>query len=90
VNNWSVIEDGFATGPVEHVEDGERVVTVSAVWTDEDGVSVSVDSGDEPLPARMVDKVWATAGKLAALAGPAFALAVGVFAQGAEMVSSAI
>lgn len=65
-------ENGFATGPkVEIQEEGRRVV-VEAVWSDEDGVCVSVDAGDEPLPARLAWKVCAAMISLASTPAPAF------------------
>lgn len=88
---WSVnTDEGFAAGPVEEVIDGDRTVLVSAVWTNEDGVAVSVDAGDEPLPSRMVNKVWAAAAKLAALAGPACVAVCGVAVQASERVFSTV
>lgn len=86
---WSVNEtEGFATGPVEEVSDGDRTVLVSAVWTDDEGVAVNVDAGDEPVPARLVNKVWAAAAKLAALAGPACAAIGAVLADAGEVFSA--
>ncbi|AYN57624.1 hypothetical protein PBI_LUNAR_50 [Arthrobacter phage Lunar] len=70
VSDWEVNGDGFATGPVIEVENGDNPVTVSAVWTDEDGVCVSVDTGDEPLKARVAYRVCAAIMELAAVSAP--------------------
>ncbi|UXE05400.1 hypothetical protein SEA_RENNA12_49 [Arthrobacter phage Renna12] len=70
MGTWTVKEDGFAVGPTIEVENGDRPIRVSAVWTDEDGVCVSVDSGDEPLPGRVAWRVCAAMMDLAALPVP--------------------
>ena len=70
MGDWQFRDDGYADGPAIEVENGEKPVTVSAVWTDEDGVCVSVDSGDEPLPARAAYRVCAAIMELASLAAP--------------------
>lgn len=83
---WSVSKDeGFATGPAVEVKDGDRSVLVSAVWSDEDGVCVSVDSGDEPVPARLAVKVWAAVRDLATTKAPAFSIMCAAFAGGVEI-----
>lgn len=71
MGDWQFKGDGYAEGPSLVVDNGDRPpVTVSAVWTDEDGVCVSVDSGDEPLPARAAHRVCAAIMELACLAAP--------------------
>lgn len=70
MSDWAVKDDGFAVGPTIEVENGDRPILVSAVWTDEDGVCVTVDAGDEPMPARAAWRVCAAVMDLAALAAP--------------------
>lgn len=70
MSDWTVKGDGYAEGPAIEVENGENPVTVSAVWTDEDGVCVSIDSGDEPLPARVAFRVCAAVMELASTPAP--------------------
>lgn len=69
---WSTIDDGFAQG--ESVDLGGGW-TVAPVWTAEDGVSVSIESGDEPVPARDIEtflvRLSAAARTAARLAPPA-------------------
>lgn len=70
MGDWQFKGDGYAEGPAVEVENGAHPVTVSAVWTDEDGVCVSIDSGDEPLPARAAYRVCAAVMELACLPAP--------------------
>lgn len=70
MSEWSVKGDGYAEGPAIEVANGDKPVVVSSVWSDEDGVCVSVDSGDEPLPARIAFRVCAAIMELASLPGP--------------------
>ncbi|AYN56865.1 hypothetical protein PBI_ANDREW_51 [Arthrobacter phage Andrew] len=70
MSEWTVKGDGFAEGPTIEVENGSTPILVSAVWTNEDGVCVSVDSGDEPLPARVAWRVCAAIMDLAAMPSP--------------------
>ena len=67
---WTVNEDGFASGPSVLVEGAGRSVEVSAVWTDEDGVCVSVDSFEEPIPASLAAAVVSAIQELSALDAP--------------------
>jgi len=69
---WTVEGDGFATGPKMEIKEGGRRIVAQAVWSDEDGVCVSVDTGDEPLPARLAWKVCAAVISLASTPGPVF------------------
>lgn len=70
MENWTVEGDGFATGPKMEINDGARRVVAQAFWSDEDGVCVSVDTGDEPLPARLAWKVCAAMIALASTPAP--------------------
>lgn len=47
---WGEVSDGFAQGPALTMmtENGDTV-TCSAVWTEEDGVQVSLAMGDDVL-----------------------------------------
>lgn len=68
---WRNVAAGFALGPERVLLlDGGRRVVLSTVWTDEDGVCVSVDAGDEPLPAGLVERVAAGLLELAAVPAP--------------------
>ncbi|QGZ16940.1 hypothetical protein SEA_LITTLETOKYO_48 [Arthrobacter phage LittleTokyo] len=67
---WTVEGDGFATGPKMEINDGDRSVVIQAVWSDEDGVCVSLDGGDEPLPAGLAWKVCAGMISLASTPAP--------------------
>lgn len=67
---WDVRGDGFAEGPVKTIGLGTGAVVVSAVWSDQDGVCVSIDSGDEVIPARYVLEVAAAAVELSRLPAP--------------------
>jgi hypothetical protein len=68
---WRNTAAGFALGPerVLEFEDGRRV-KVSAYWTDEDGVCVAVDAGNDPLPSAAVERVAVSMIQLAALPAP--------------------
>lgn len=68
--------DGYAIGPKIEVADPAVPVVIRAMWTDEDGVCVEVDSGDEPIPARLVARVCQAASRLSQLRGPAMAAVV--------------
>ncbi|QGH74537.1 hypothetical protein HYQ03_gp50 [Arthrobacter phage Kuleana] len=70
MSQWIVKGDGYAEGPKVEVANGGNPVVVSSVWTDEDGVCVAVDSGDEPLPARIAFRVCAAIMELASAPGP--------------------
>lgn len=71
MNDWNLKGDGYAEGPSLVVDNGDRPdITVSAIWTDEDGVCVAVDAGDEPLPARVAHRVCAAIMELAACPAP--------------------
>lgn len=71
MNNWVITGDGFAEGPVIEVPLGDNEsIRVSALWTDEDGVCVSVDTNDEPIPARVAKQVTAAILELAATEPP--------------------
>lgn len=70
MEQWTEVDDGYADGPSLVVEESGRKVVVSAVWTDEDGVCVSVEAGDEPVPAGLAVKVWAEVLRLSKLSAP--------------------
>ena len=68
---WSIKGDGYAEGPAMVVDNGDRpAITVAAVWTDEDGVCVTVDAGDEPVPAAVAHRVCAAVMELAMTPAP--------------------
>jgi len=67
---WRNVADGFAVGPERVISLGSRRVVVSSLWSDEDGVCVSVDAGDEPLPAGLAERVALGVIQLAALPAP--------------------
>jgi hypothetical protein len=68
---WRLTAPGFAVGPEKVLGglDGVRVV-LSAYWTDEDGVCVSVDAGDAPIPGPLAESVAVHLIQLAALPAP--------------------
>lgn len=67
---WEMRADGFALGPERVVTlDGQRVV-LTPIWTDENGLSINVDAGDEPLPAGLAERVAVGMIQLAALPAP--------------------
>lgn len=71
---WRSVSQGFAHGPERVVPlDGGRTVKISAYWTDDDGVSVLVDAGDEPLPRKGAEAVAVNLIQMAGLPGPEFA-----------------
>lgn len=68
---WRAVADGFALGPEREFNAGNRRVTLTTYWSDEDGVCVNVDAGDEPLPAGLAERVAVGMIQLAALPAPA-------------------
>jgi len=68
--SWEFRADGFALGPAKVVHLEDRRVVLTPIWTDEDGVSVTVDVGDEPLPAGLAERVAVGIIQLAALPAP--------------------
>ena len=69
---WRAVADGFALGPEREISAGNRTVILTSVWTDEDGVCVNVDTGDEPLPKGLAERVALGVIQLAALEAPDF------------------
>lgn len=71
---WEHNGEGFAKGPSQTITtevDGREIsVTVSAVWTDEDGVCVSIDAGDEPIPAALAGQAAAAMLEFSLLQAP--------------------
>lgn len=69
---WRNVAAGFALGPerVVVLAGSGRRVLVAALWSDEDGVCVNVDAGDEPLPAVLAGEVAMAVLQLAALPAP--------------------
>jgi hypothetical protein len=67
---WRAVADGFALGPEKEFNAGSRRVVLTSSWTDEDGVCVNVDAGDEPLPAALLERVAVGMIQLAALPAP--------------------
>jgi hypothetical protein len=71
---WRSMTQGFAQGPERVVTlDGGRTATISAYWTDDEGVSVLVDAGDEPLPARDAELLAVNVIQMAGMPGPEYA-----------------
>lgn len=90
---WSVNEnEGFAAGPSEELTDEGVTVKLQAVWTDEAGVSVAIDTADEPVPASLAMQVCEAIKRLALTAAPCLALCLGAVAvwvaDAAEVFSS--
>jgi len=69
---WQMRADGFALGPERVVSLDDRRVVLTPIWTDEEGVSVSVDTGDEPLPPALLERVAVGMIQLAAMPAPDF------------------
>ena len=68
---WSVNKDeGFATGPSEELSRGGVRVELAAFWTAEDGVLVSVEAYETPIPAALAADVAAAMARLAATPAP--------------------
>ena len=67
---WRAVADGFALGPEREYSAGNRRVVLAAMWSDEDGVCVNVDAGDEPLPLGLLERVAVGMIQLAALPAP--------------------
>lgn len=67
---WRNVADGFALGPEQVIEGDGRAVRLSSMWSDEDGICVAVDAGDEPIPAALAERVAVGMIKLAALPVP--------------------
>jgi hypothetical protein len=67
---WRNVADGFAIGPEREFSAGNRRVILKSMWSDEDGVCVNVDAGDEPLPAGLLERVAVGMIQLAALPAP--------------------
>ncbi|UXE05193.1 hypothetical protein SEA_JAMUN_47 [Arthrobacter phage Jamun] len=70
---WTMVSDGFAVGPVRHIRERGRTVTLRTVWTDEDGVCVEIDTGDEPVPVSMLRALTEAVGVLTFTKAPASA-----------------
>ena len=69
---WQETVDGFAVGPAFELDNGDGTATsVRTFWTDEDGVTVSVDGGDGMMPAARLAALIALLGEVANLRGPA-------------------
>lgn len=69
---WSEVRDGTAVGPSVVVEVGDETVTVTALWSDEEGVGITVDmSPDVFLPADDAMALMEATRNLLAIAPPA-------------------
>lgn len=68
---WKHVEDGFWTGPTETIGTlaGDSII-VSAMWTVEDGVNVSIDVGDALLGPADTSQLAATLNRFATLPAP--------------------
>lgn len=63
--------EGYAEGPQRTFRSLRGVeVTVAAYWSDEDGVSVALETGDELMPADVAAAVAVALAELAALPAP--------------------
>lgn len=62
--------NGWADGPTARIQQGDLMVDVDAIWTDDRGVTVTLDSHDEAIPADLITEVCAQMRYLAALPGP--------------------
>jgi hypothetical protein len=67
---WDFRADGFALGPERVVALEGRRVVLTPIWTDEDGLRITVDAGDEPIPAGLAERVAVGMIQLAALPVP--------------------
>ncbi|ASR83219.1 hypothetical protein FDI29_gp49 [Arthrobacter phage Abidatro] len=67
---WTMVSEGFALGPVREITERGRTLTLRTIWTDEDGVCVEIDTGDEPVPASMLPAMTEAAGVLAFTPAP--------------------
>jgi hypothetical protein len=67
---WRAVADGFALGPEQEFLEGNRRVVLTSMWTDEDGICITVDAGDEPLPAGLAERVAVGMIQLSALPAP--------------------
>lgn len=65
---WQKQGAGFALGPTESFTAGGSVATVSAFWSDEDGVCVDVSA--EMIPAALAGLVAGKIAEYAALTPP--------------------
>jgi hypothetical protein len=70
MGSWEFRADGFALGPERVISLDDRRVVLTPVWTDEDGVCVTVDTGEEPLPPGLLERVAVGMIQLAALPAP--------------------
>lgn len=71
---WRLDEsNGWADGPTARIQQDTVLIDVDAVWTEEDGVTVTLDTHDEPIPADLVPEVCAQLRYLAALPAPTVA-----------------
>jgi hypothetical protein len=69
---WRNVAEGFALGPEREISAGNRRVTLTSMWSDEDGVCVNVDAGDDPMPVELAERVALGIIQLAALPAPEF------------------
>lgn len=68
--HWREVRDGYAEGPAEVVAAGPAEVRIQALWTDTEGVCLSIDGGEEPLPVVEVARVCAALLAMSTLDGP--------------------
>jgi hypothetical protein len=68
---WRSVAHGFAQGPERTVTlAGGGQVTITTFWTDEDGVSLGVDLGDEPLNRKDAESVAVAMIQMSAITTP--------------------
>jgi hypothetical protein len=72
MSDWRNVADGFALGPEREICAGNRRVILTTVWSDEDGVCVTVDAGNDPMPVGLANSVALGIIQLAALPAPVF------------------
>ena len=67
---WEIRADGFALGRERVITWDENRVVLTPIWTDEGGVCVNVDAGDEPIPPQVAISVAVGMIQLAGLKPP--------------------
>lgn len=68
---WRILAEGYAEGPARIIKAADgRDVRLASYWTDEEGVSVLVEAGDEPLPADVARRVAVDLMHLSSLTAP--------------------
>lgn len=73
---WTTPESGVAFGPTVTITSPDKAATVTlgTIWTDDAGVHVTIDSGDDPIPAELALRIADAIGSLARTAPPVLAV----------------